>query len=100
MFDLRCGVETVFHPISLRLGPSRGDRDDIRIDNRFPEYTESPASSGSCTSSTRLWICRTGQRSLLGRRSDEPPRSAGGAFAEHELRQSAGITYAGHVMAR
>jgi hypothetical protein len=100
MFDLRGGIKTVFYPFSFCLDLGGGDRDVVRLDHRFPEYTECPASSRPCTSYTRLWACGAGQRSGPGRPSDKPRRSAGVSFAEHKFHQSAGGPYARHVMAR
>lgn len=100
MFDLRGGIKTVFHHLSFRMGPGGGDRDGIRLDNRYPEYDGCSTSSISCTSSVRIWICRTGQQFRPGRPSDEPRRSAGSTFAEHELRQSAGGSFPEHELRR
>jgi len=94
MFDLRGGIETVFQHLSFCMGSGGGDRDCIRFDNRYPEYNGCSTSSISCTSSIRIWICRTGERFRPGRPSNEPRRSAGSIFAGHELRQSAGGSFA------
>jgi len=95
MFDLRGGIKTVFHHLSFRMGSGGGDRDCIRFDNRYPEYDGCSTSSISCTSSIRIWICRTGQRSRPGRPDAKPRQSAGSTFAEHELRQQAGGSFPG-----
>jgi hypothetical protein len=85
MFDLRGGIETVLHPLPLRVGSGGGDRDDIRIDYRFPEHAESPASSGSCTSSTRSWTWGDDKSPCHDGRHDQLDRSAASPLARSVL---------------
>jgi len=80
MFDMRGGVETVFDPISLRMGSGGGDRDEIRLDYRFPKHAKSPASSGSCTSSIRFWVWGDDKSPCLNGRLDQLDRSSASAF--------------------